>query len=210
MTNTLITSEDNEIEKLDEIMVTTIMCTVSFVHTVRTQGFAPFIVVEGRRGENVKISASQISNKGRIDKFLEDRELQGLCRLSWISEQELNKEYSEWLRAQKRWKYSLINDPSDIEWLDNICGLALRERVVWNKRDKNAFIDVNAAMKAETAFKMRSDRASLMEGITHCQKNSYAPEETAEYMKAVYEKHVQAIEVRALPLLDKPKETGNE
>jgi hypothetical protein len=218
MTKSVVPSgQHNELEdraeKQAERVATAMMCTVSFVQMAQSQGATPFLEVLDRKGRTSQIPASSICNKRLVEKFLDEKGLAGLCSLSLIGEQALEKAYGEWLRARKRSKYALIDEPSDIEWLERICGLALIERVVWNKRDQNVFVDVNAAMKAETAFQIRQDRSFICQAVQHAVKHQLSPEEAAEYINTIYEKHIRTIEEHQghiLPRLSEPKETDNE
>jgi hypothetical protein len=204
---------EHRAEQQAERVATAMMCTVSFVQTAKLQGAAAFIEVLDHKGRTSQVLASSIGKKSLVEKFLDEKGLPGLCSLSQMREQALEKAYGEWLRARKGSKYALIDDPGGIEWLEKICGLALIERVVWNKRDQNAFMDANAAMKAETAFQIRQDRSFIYQAVQHAAKHQLNPEEAAEYINAIYEKHVRMIEEyqgHVLPKLGEPEETSHE
>jgi hypothetical protein len=206
---------EHQAEQDAELAAVTLMCTVSFVQTAQNKGVAPSREILDRQGRATTVPASSISNKRLVEKFLAQQGFAGLCSLSLIREQALAKAYSEWLRARKGSKYALIDDPDGIEWLENICGLALVERVVWNKRDQNAFMDANAAMKAETAFQLRQNRGFMNEAAQHVIKHKLNSEEAAEYMHAVYERQIKAIEehqqqIGLLLLNEPPKEASHE
>jgi hypothetical protein len=177
-----------------EASITAIMSTTdSFVAMMKRLVSVPFIPIETKKGRKGKVLVSSIGNKKNVERFLESRGLAGLLRLSWIADRALHEEYGRQLRARKGSPYSLIAE-RDIDLMNTICLYALSYEVVWNKREKKAFIDADAAMKAETAFLLRNERKNIYEGIEHVAKHGLSSEEAAMHMKSIHEqRHGQAV-----------------
>jgi hypothetical protein len=170
-----------------EASTTAIMSmTDSFVYMMERLVSVPFIPIKTKKGEEGKVLASSIGNKKNVERFLENMGLAGLLRLSWIADRALHEEYGRQLRARKGSPYALIAE-SDIDLMDTICLYALLQQVVWNKREKKAFIDTDAAMKAETAYLLRNERKNTFQGIEHVKKHGLSPEEAASHMRSIHD-----------------------